>query len=215
MWSGSKRPRILAPRFSTFLLTPRARIFLPDEERWATIEETRLADGLNAGTPGASAEEDAGRAGIEEEYKQVLERLETEPDMLEAHLDAGGAQAGEVVGGDDLLPRQHLRVRQRAADVLHGRPGRATVQTRPEALLARERYRDEQKELDTKARELEKETDLAHRKTDRFDLGEVFLEVALVVTSITLLSGRRLFWYFGLLMGTIGLIVTASGGLLH
>src|SRR5215472_8259220 len=47
-----------------------------------------------------------------------------------------------------------------------------------------ERYRDEQKELDSKARELEQETILAHRKADRFDLGEVFLEIALVITSI-------------------------------
>ncbi len=50
-----------------------------------------------------------------------------------------------------------------------------------------ERYKDEQKELDAKARELEQETALASRKADRFDLGEVFLEIALVITSITLL----------------------------
>src|SRR5262252_2030391 len=46
-----------------------------------------------------------------------------------------------------------------------------------------ERYRDEQKELDAEARELEKEFALAHRRTDRFDFAEVFLEVALVITS--------------------------------
>ncbi len=73
-----------------------------------------------------------------------------------------------------------------------------------------ERYRDEQKELDAKAHELEQEADLAHRKTDRFDLGEVFLEIALVITSITILSGRRLFWYLGLLFGTTGIVVAAS-----
>jgi hypothetical protein len=73
-----------------------------------------------------------------------------------------------------------------------------------------DRYKDEQKELDTKARELEKEAELARRKADRFDLGEVFLEVALVITSITLLSGRRLFWHFGLFMATAGVLVAAS-----
>lgn len=73
-----------------------------------------------------------------------------------------------------------------------------------------ERYRDEQKELDAKARELEQETALAHRKTDRFDLGEVFLEIALVITSITLLSGRRLFWHLGLFLGAAGILVAAS-----
>ena len=73
-----------------------------------------------------------------------------------------------------------------------------------------ERYRDEQKELDAKAKELEQEADLAHRKTDRFDLAEVFMEIALVITSITLLSGRRLFWYLGLLFGGSGIVVAVT-----
>ncbi len=73
-----------------------------------------------------------------------------------------------------------------------------------------DRYKDEQKELDAKARETEKETALTRRKADRFDLGEVFLEIALVVTSITLLSGRRIFWHLGLLMAVAGILVAAS-----
>ena len=78
-----------------------------------------------------------------------------------------------------------------------------------------DRYRDEQKELDTKARELEKEDELTRRKGDRFDLGEVFLEIALVITSITLLSGRRLFWHLGLLMATAGVLIAASAWLVR
>jgi hypothetical protein len=78
-----------------------------------------------------------------------------------------------------------------------------------------ERYKDEQKELDAKARELEKEAELTRRKADRFDLGEVFLEIALVITSITLLSGRRIFWHFGLFIATAGILVAASAWLLH
>src|SRR6266498_447511 len=58
-----------------------------------------------------------------------------------------------------------------------------------------------------------KETELERRRADRFDLGEVFLEVGLVVTSITLLSGRRLFWRAGMVFGLLGLI-TASTSLL-
>ncbi len=73
-----------------------------------------------------------------------------------------------------------------------------------------DRYKDEQKELDAKARELEKEADLTRRKGDRFDLSEVLLEIALVITSITLLSGRRVFWHLGLLMATAGIVVAAT-----
>src|ERR1700720_4407723 len=42
-----------------------------------------------------------------------------------------------------------------------------------------DRYKDEQKELDTKAHELEKDGELPRRKADRFDLSEVCLEIAL------------------------------------
>jgi hypothetical protein len=73
-----------------------------------------------------------------------------------------------------------------------------------------DRYKDDQKELDAKARELEKDAELTRRKADRFDLGEVFLEIALVITSITLLSGRRIFWHLGLLIATAGVVVAAS-----
>src|SRR5271157_4427254 len=85
-----------------------------------------------------------------------------------------------------------------------------------------DRYKDEQKELDAKARELEnegqltrREGELTRRKADRFDLGEVFLEIALVVTSITLLSGRRIFWHAGMLMAIAGIVVAASSLLVH
>ena len=93
------------------------------------------------------------------------------------------------------------------------------ITTKDEAGMARlgakyqaeaDRYRDDQKELDAKARELETERDRARGKADRFDLGEVFLEVGLVITSITLLSNRRLYWYIGLLSGAAGVLVAAS-----
>jgi hypothetical protein len=72
-----------------------------------------------------------------------------------------------------------------------------------------DRYKDEQKDLNGKARETENETERTARKADRFDLGEVFLEIALVITSITLLSGRRIFWQLGMLMGAVGIVVAA------
>ncbi|MFY9841718.1 MAG: DUF4337 domain-containing protein [Terriglobales bacterium] len=78
-----------------------------------------------------------------------------------------------------------------------------------------DRYKEEQKDLDKGARETETETELTRRKADRFDLGEVFLEIALVVTSITLLSGRRIFWHVGMLMAAIGIAVAASSLLVH
>lgn len=72
------------------------------------------------------------------------------------------------------------------------------------------RYKSEMNDLTDKAHELENEVATERGRADRFDLGEVFLEIALVITSITLLSGRRIFWLMGLVLGVLGLAVAAS-----
>ena len=73
-----------------------------------------------------------------------------------------------------------------------------------------DKYREQQKDIETEARGLESEVRLATRHGNRFDLGEVFLEIALVVTSITLLTDNRAFWYFGFVLAAIGIACTAS-----
>ncbi|MGC1453462.1 MAG: DUF4337 domain-containing protein [Candidatus Sulfotelmatobacter sp.] len=78
-----------------------------------------------------------------------------------------------------------------------------------------DRYKNEQKEIEDKARELEAEVATERNRADRFDLAEVFLEIGLVITSITLLSGRRIFWSLGILMGTVGIVVAATAFLVH
>ena len=94
--------------------------------------------------------------------------------------------------------------------IVASKDAEATAKLQEKYRAEADRYKDEQKELDAKARELEKEAELARRKADRFDLGEVFLEIALVITSITLLSGRRIFWHLGLLLATAGIVLSAS-----
>jgi hypothetical protein len=74
-----------------------------------------------------------------------------------------------------------------------------------------ERYKNEQKEIEDKANEMEKEVGTERRRADRFDLAEVFLEIALVITSITLLSGRRIFWSTGIVLAVVGLIIAGAG----
>jgi hypothetical protein len=78
-----------------------------------------------------------------------------------------------------------------------------------------EKYGEEKKEIQDKAHELEAE--LAHetRRANRFDLGEVFLEIALVVTSITLLTGRKLYWGMGMVFAAAGIVTAVSVLLLH
>jgi len=78
-----------------------------------------------------------------------------------------------------------------------------------------ERYTKEQSEIEEQAKDLEKESGLAQRKANRFDLGEVFLEIALVISSLSLLSRNRFYWFLGIASGLAGLGVAATGFLLH
>ena len=78
-----------------------------------------------------------------------------------------------------------------------------------------EKYRDQQKDIQTEARTMEAEVQRASHRADRFDLGEVLLEIALVVTSITLLTDKRAYWYFGIVLAIVGLVAASSGFLVH
>jgi hypothetical protein len=78
-----------------------------------------------------------------------------------------------------------------------------------------ERYKEELKGIDTDARKLEAEGSLEQHRADRFDLGEVCLEAAIVIASLTLLTKRRQFWQLGILMGAAGLGVALTAFLIH
>jgi len=78
-----------------------------------------------------------------------------------------------------------------------------------------ERYRHDKDEIQAEVRKLEREVGVERIRANRFDLAEVFLEIGLVITSITLLSGRRLFWYLGMMFGVAGIVVAVTGALIR
>ena len=78
-----------------------------------------------------------------------------------------------------------------------------------------ERYRDEMKDIEAEAKKAEDEVRVQQRRADRFDLGEVMLEAALVICSITLLTRKRIFWGMGLVLGLAGLAIGAAGLLIR
>ena len=78
-----------------------------------------------------------------------------------------------------------------------------------------EKYGEQQKEIEAEARKLTAEVELERRRADYLDLGESFLEVGLVITSITLLTRRRVFWGAGMLAALVGIVIAIYGGTLH
>ena len=90
-----------------------------------------------------------------------------------------------------------------------------TTAARQANLAEAEKYRKQIDDLQSQAKELERETRLESRRGDRYDFGEIFLEVALVITSITLLSGKRMFWRAGLVLGVIGVVTACTAVLVR
>jgi Na+-transporting NADH:ubiquinone oxidoreductase subunit NqrC len=78
-----------------------------------------------------------------------------------------------------------------------------------------DRYKHEKDDIQDKAHELERDVATERNRADRYDLAEVFLEIGLVITSITLLSGRRIFWHLGIVFGVVGIAVSIAGAMVH
>jgi hypothetical protein len=78
-----------------------------------------------------------------------------------------------------------------------------------------ERYKRDKEKIGDEGHELEAEVSKERHRADRYDLAEVFLEVGLVITSITLLSGRRIFWHLGIVLAVVGVVVAVTGATVH
>lgn len=86
---------------------------------------------------------------------------------------------------------------------------------REKYLKETERYSKEMEEIGDQAKEFEKERELVGRREDRFDASEVILEIALIICSLTLLTKKKFFWFSGIGIGIVGLVVMISGFLLR
>ena len=78
-----------------------------------------------------------------------------------------------------------------------------------------EHYASDREDVSKIAEQLEADRDRAMHRADRFDLGEVLLEIGLVICSLTLLARKKVFWFGGVLLGAIGLAIAFSGFLMH
>ena len=86
---------------------------------------------------------------------------------------------------------------------------------REEAQASVEHERERGTEIQNEVRKMESELTVLERRADRFDFGEGLLEAALVITSITLLTRKRGFWFVGSIVAVAGLVVAASAWVIH
>lgn len=78
-----------------------------------------------------------------------------------------------------------------------------------------ERYQDDKDDISEKAKDFEAESKHISHREDRFDIAEVILEIGLIICSLTLITRKRYFWYAGIALGAIGLVVAVTGFFVH
>ncbi len=66
-----------------------------------------------------------------------------------------------------------------------------------------------------KAKDLEREVEITTRRAGRFDASEIFLEIAIVLCSITLLTGTRSYWRISFISSAIGIVFMVSSFLIQ
>lgn len=64
------------------------------------------------------------------------------------------------------------------------------------------------------AEDFQEKVELAEHKANYFDFGEVLLEIGLVITSITLLTKSRIYWFLGMGFSVVGIVASVMGVLL-
>jgi hypothetical protein len=73
-----------------------------------------------------------------------------------------------------------------------------------------EKWKDDLKEDQEKAKTLEEKVERAEARADRYDLSEALLEIGLVITSVTLLTRSKAYWYLGMVFSVGGILSALS-----
>jgi hypothetical protein len=97
-----------------------------------------------------------------------------------------------------------------AEDVLRSMPGEQAAKNALKYQGNVERYEKEGEQIMDKAKEFEAESALMGHRALRLHLGEIFLELAIVFSSLAILSRRAFFFYVAIAGAVVGVIVGAS-----
>jgi hypothetical protein len=73
----------------------------------------------------------------------------------------------------------------------------------------------EARKQEAKSQEAEEASKRAHHQSEYFDAGELGAQLALVLCSVAILARRRSFWYAGIIIGAISLVVALGGFVPH
>jgi hypothetical protein len=78
-----------------------------------------------------------------------------------------------------------------------------------------ERYEKDKASIKEKAEALAKQSEAAGERAEGFHMGEVFLEIGIVLSSLAILTKQRGFFYGGGVASAVGLVFAIRAYLMH
>jgi hypothetical protein len=114
---------------------------------------------------------------------------------------------------EHLYRAQALVMQAELADTAAARGPR---QEKLQALATRfaeeeKRYNAEKKDIEKDAKKLEHERDFYRTRDRYFEFAEVFLQIAIVCSSVAILAASRIMYVFSMVVATLGVLGTLNG----
>jgi Domain of unknown function (DUF4337) len=136
-----------------------------------------------------------------------------------AHREHSAAVVRKTEANDQWAFYQAKKIREHNAQIGAGLLNALAADPAKVAALSAkltldsERYSKEAEEIRTTAQERDEESKHAERRALRFDIGEGFLELGLVMSSLYFLSRKRFFVVFGAVGAVVGTLIGIIGAL--
>ncbi len=97
-----------------------------------------------------------------------------------------------------------------ARDILKSSGSAQAIEMQDKYAKDFDRYEKEAAKIQVDAQEYERESSLAGRRALRLHVGEVFLEIAIVLTSLGILTRKSTFWLAGVLCASSGALISLT-----
>jgi hypothetical protein len=147
-----------------------------------------------------------------------------EKDLEETTRDLGKEPELRDPGPPQEQAAKALAAARKARDALKGKSGVPTERVEQffEAKVQAQRYRAESNIIahyaaskHREAKQYHGKSEEAHHRADWFDLGELGVELALVLSSVAILTKRAGYWHAGLAVCVLGIAAIVRGFYVH
>jgi hypothetical protein len=124
-------------------------------------------------------------------------------------------QAKSIKGYIYETQREKLELELRSAGAKMPKPLIQEYEQRVEAYAKKiKKYEEEKKQIESDARKFEAVKEDAQKHAQIFGMAVIFLQIAILLSSIAALLKKKIVWVLGLAVGMVGLVYFADGFLL-